>query len=133
MIPKHWLDIRRCLFDAFANADVCDPQKPRQMWAIIEGMRRIDLTGFTWSDPRADKEHTCVRGRTIKSDQTYFKLATGGGWGSEPKFCAGCMAMILYFKEVDKLPPDTNAYWDSQANQPVSITSQEYRRSQHNA
>jgi hypothetical protein len=32
-------------------------------------------------------------------------VLSGASWGSEWKFCAACMAMILYFKGVEHMPP----------------------------
>ncbi len=36
------------------------------------------------------------------------------------------MAMILYFKEVDKLPPSTRTHWDLKQQKPVRIREEEY-------
>jgi hypothetical protein len=110
--------LNECLFDAFANEDWCNPQEVRYLWAINEGVLR--LNPLLWSAPQARKEHECVRGHTIKTGDTYYKHLIGGGWGNDWKFCAGCMAMILYFMHVDKLPPEVYTHWDTTKQEPVT-------------
>lgn len=84
-----------CLFDAFANEDWGDSQDHRQMWAILEGVRRCNSQSHQWQIvDAARKEHECIRGHVIKAGDTYF-LYKITGWGSDWEFCAGCTAMVL--------------------------------------
>jgi hypothetical protein len=91
------------------------------MWAILEGMQRIDPVSHSWRSVNARKDHKCIRGCHIKDGNIYFKRMIGAGWGDDWKFCAGCMAMILYFMEVDKMPVYSNTHWDVVAKEPVRI------------
>jgi hypothetical protein len=115
------IDISECLFHAFANPDYSDPQDEQQMWAIREGVKRIDRYSREWHKVRARKEHECERGCKIRKRDTYFSFSTGPGWGTELKFCAGCTAMILYFREVEKLPPYVYSHWDRETKKPVRV------------
>jgi hypothetical protein len=107
-----------CLWDAFANSDWFDPQEPHQLWAIREGSHRLPEPG-RWRETRANKEHECIRGCTIKPGHRYFRYSTGIGWGDYLKICAGCMAMILYFLNVHKLPYYWYTHWDRVKHEPV--------------
>ncbi len=96
MTKRTLKSMEQCLFTAFANSDWDDPQEPRQMWAIQEGVRRA-YSGYNgWRPTDARKDHECIRGCGIKRGDVYFKMPLGGGWGNDLKACAGCMAMILY-------------------------------------
>lgn len=66
-----------------------------------------------------------MRDCTIKAGDTYFIHEIGAGWGNDWKFCASCLAMILYFKDVDRLPPDMYSHWDIQAGEPVLLREEE--------
>lgn len=114
--------LKSCLFNMFANEDYTDAQKEENLWALYEGIHRLNHQQYDWQDVRANKDHECIRGHPIKVRDVYFKRLISGGWGSDWKFCAGCMAMILYFKEVDQLPPDMFTHWDWQEKEPVNIT-----------
>jgi hypothetical protein len=114
------ITLSQCLLDAFANSAYYPPQDRRQMWAIREGLGRIDPWENKWRAVSARKQHQCERGCSIENGHAYFQQAFGGGWGSELKLCAGCMAMILYYLEVDKLPRRRFTHWDPQAKEPVS-------------
>lgn len=111
--------LSECLLDAFANSDYYPSQDRRQMWAIHEGLGRIDPWRNQWKAVSARKQHQCERGCLIENGNTYFQRAHGVGWGSELKLCAGCIAMILYFLEVDKLPRFRFTHWDPQTKEPV--------------
>lgn len=112
-----YLTLKECLFDVFANEKWCNPQDERYQWAVQEGIRR--LNPFKWSSPQARKEHECIRGHAIKTGDTYYKRIIAG-WGRDWKFCTSCMAMVLYFMDVDKLPPEMFTHWDVEAQTPVS-------------
>ena len=112
--------LSECLFDAFVNSDYHSPQDRRQMWAIHEGLRRIDPWHNQWKAVNARKQHECERGCKIERGHTYFHKEHGVGWGSDLKFCAGGTAMILHFLEVEKLPRSSYTHWDPQAKEPVS-------------
>ncbi len=115
-------DLRDCLFDAFANSDCCDPQDQQQMWAIQEGLNRHQEFSPAMRDcqeTKARKKHRCERGCAIKEGDAYFRYITGPAWGDHLSICAGCMAMILYFAEVDKLPPYMSTHWDFATQQPI--------------
>jgi len=113
---------RECLFDAFANIGYSDPQALRQLWAIREGLRRVDPGGYHWREVQARKEHDCMRGHEIHRGETYFQYQIGAGWGNDWKFCAGCMAMILYFQQVDQLGAVWFTHWDRETEGPVRVT-----------
>ena len=49
-----------------------------------------------WKITKANKEHECTRGCAIKAGEHYFD--------SDMKVCARCMAMILFFNNVEALP-----------------------------
>lgn len=117
------ISLMDCLLDAFANEHFCNPQEERQMWAIYEGLRRVEPGSFSWSAPNARKEHKCERGCSIKPGEIYFKAQIGYGYGSNLKLCAGCMAMVLYFMDVDKYPPRIETHWDAFDKTPVRIKS----------
>jgi|GEM_PF-2011446 len=112
------VDLHMCLFNAFCGDH--DAQAPEQLWAIYEGFERIHPVG--WEKHCARKEHQCMRGCAIKPRDIYFSNSTGGAWGSEWKFCAGCAAMLLYFREVDRLPHVYDTHWDREAKRPVCVT-----------
>lgn len=117
--------LRDCLFAAFANPEYYDPQGPHQLWAVREGLRRVDPRGLERREVQARKGHECIRDHTIRPGEVYFHREVGGGWGSEWKFCAGCTAMILYFQGVDKLPIQWSTHWDRQADRPVIISEKQ--------
>ena len=100
------------LWGAFANPDFNPPQAPEQIWAMREGLRRIDPWRIDWREVKANKDHACTRGCAIKRNEVYYQLQSGGGWGSELKVCAGCLAMILFFKQVAVLPLSMKTHWD---------------------
>jgi hypothetical protein len=120
-MPRRYISLQDCLFRAFANATSAQPQESRQMWAIHEGLRRIERGYGPWRSVDARKEHKCIRCHLIKNGDVYFQHDIGRGWGSAWKFCAGCMAMILYFMEVDKLPPYLDTHWDLEQERPVRL------------
>lgn len=116
---RRYVALDECLQESFLDPDFTDPQDKSQRWAIVEGIKR--LHSYQWEISSARKEHNCIRGCDIKAGDTYFKRGIGGGWGSAWKFCAGCMAMILHFKEVDKLPVYMYTHWDFETNEPVNL------------
>jgi hypothetical protein len=116
--------IRECLFYAFADY-YHDSQDQEQMWAIREGMDRLQESSpamRNWRETQARKDHGCERGCPIKKGDTYFRYILGPGWGHHLNICAGCMAMILYFAEVDKLPPHISTHWDFADQRPIRLT-----------
>lgn len=109
-----------CLFDAFANSDWDNPQEESQLWAIREAASRGGYTELgRFQDTTARKKHECVRGCKIKSNDTYFKMQIGAAWDANIKYCAGCVAMIMYFREVWKLPRYIYTHWDEVEKRPV--------------
>ena len=120
---KRFFSLRRCLFNAFAWNDNCDPIEDCYMWAILEGLRRLG----TWAAPvnrvTARKDQKCVRNCQIKAGHTYFtdESVIEARHAALPKVCVGCMAMILYFKDVDALPPTLYTHWDMEMKAPVKI------------
>jgi hypothetical protein len=117
-MKKHLRAMEEILFDLFANEGMRDSQEERNLWAIREGMRRLDPLRYDWRDVSARKEHECIRGHSIQTGQTYF-VYNLGGYGNDLKLCAGCMSMTLYFAKVDKLPPNIFTHWDEEAQRPV--------------
>jgi hypothetical protein len=90
-------------FSLFANPDFVEPQTDRYLWAVHEGMRRLNPFGYVWQDVTAYKKHECIRGHRIKTGDVYF--AEGRvGYGNTVKLCAGCMAMFLYYRDLENLP-----------------------------
>ena len=116
------------LFEAFANLPRQYNQEEQQMWAIREGIRRTELS-HEWREVKARKIHECMRGCKIEQGDTYFGMTVDAGWGYDSKICPGCMAMILYFKEVQHLPPKIYSHWDIDSKKPVLIESPEVRNS----
>ena len=76
---------------------------------------RDDLRWLYWEIRRANKDHECVRGCSIKSSEQYFK-SDGSSVGL--KMCARCMAMVLFFKNVDELKPCHYLGWDGRRSAP---------------
>jgi hypothetical protein len=108
------------LFDMFANETIIEPQESQYLWAIYEGIRRLDPMGFKWKTIKARKEHECIRGHTIKIGNVYCQHIVMG-WGTDWKFCLGCMAMLLYFWNIDELEPSMFTHWDHEKREPVLI------------
>jgi hypothetical protein len=73
--------LSQCLLDAFANSDYYPSQDRRQMWAIREGLGRVDPWRDKWRAVSARKQHQCERGCPIENGHTYFQRAHGAGWG----------------------------------------------------
>jgi hypothetical protein len=116
------MSLRLCLQMAFLDSEA-SPQDDQQRWAIEEGLRRIDPLQAQWRGVEARKNHTCVRGCAIKDGEVYFQKRHGntGGWGDNLKFCAGCTAMILFCRDVDRLPPTYFTHWDPEKKMPVNV------------
>jgi hypothetical protein len=119
---KKLYSLGKCLSDAYCGG-VCNPQDNRFMWAILEGLRRVNVWAPPWRSVQAYKNHKCVRNCTIADGDTYFIEDVGRpvNYPGLPKFCAGCMAMILYFKKVYDLPPISYTHWDMEKKAPVKI------------
>lgn len=118
MTKKTRVELRELLFSAFANPEYCDAQKPSVIWAIDEGCNRVPRLRL-YTTPKANKDHTCVRGCQILAGQFYFKESGL----SDLKICVGCMAMILYYLEVWNLPVYQFDYWDNEKGRPDSDTA----------
>ena len=65
---------------------------------------------------KANKEHQCARGCSIKNGEYYF--IKSGESIDGLKMCARCMAMVLYFKYVGKLKPCEYLGWDPRHREP---------------
>jgi hypothetical protein len=116
------VSLSQCLFNAFSWPDQYPPQADRQSWAIIEGYKRLKSpTSRIDIVMRANKEHTCVRGCSIKPGDMYFKYFYTTSETDYAKICAGCFAMILFFYGVEGLEPYMDTHWDDTAHQPVHI------------
>jgi hypothetical protein len=119
---QRYVELRSCLFDAFANNEWCDPNDANLLWAIIEGVRRMRDYGMPWRRVQANKSHQCVRNCKIGRGKLYFMHAYGViNWSDEAKYCLGCMAMICYFMGVEHLPPILHTHWDLQSKEPVRL------------
>lgn len=115
---RKYLDLSECLFDVFANPDYTDPQQEKYMWAIREGVNRIALyPGYPYNETRARKDHDCQMGHKISNNDIYFQYLDHG-WGSGIKFCARCIALILYVSEVHNKPPYMFTKWDTENQTP---------------
>lgn len=110
------------LWEAFINDEQYNAQAEERIWAVFEGFQRKYRYDCSWSTVScARKEHRCVRGHVIKPGDKYFERIAGGCWGGGWKLCAGCMAMHLYFSDVDKLTPYMATHWDFQKEETVII------------
>jgi hypothetical protein len=119
---RKFFSLEDCLYLAFAGVKFYDPQDPSRMWAILEGLERLKTLDSSWRSVDARKIHNCVRGCTIPAESTYFHWALGGGaWDDRLKICASCMAMILFYKEVQHLPCCLYTHWDTEMQKPVKI------------
>ena len=108
------------LFAAFANESSVDAQNYQFIWAIREGLHRLKMEQGRWREVDSRKEHRCVRGCIIPKDRIYFHyVSVSMAWGDDLKFCVSCLAMILYFKEVGKMPPAFYTDWDIKAKKPI--------------
>jgi hypothetical protein len=89
------------------------------LWAIREGIRRIDPNCNDWREVRANKAHECVRECRTERYTSYSTddVITCQGL----RICAGCMAMVLYFKKAYHLPPEIYTHWDYAEHKPVLI------------
>ena len=67
----------------------------------------------------ANKEHRCARGCSIKAYEYYF--IESGEDTDGLKMCAKCMAMVLLFKNVDRLPGYRYSAWDPGHEEPVRV------------
>jgi hypothetical protein len=115
--------LRECLFHAFANSNHTNPQDAELMWAIQEGIRRINRHRTEWREVLARKDHECIRGCTIKRGELYFQYELSEvRRSSDSKFCAPCMAMILYFKDVAQMRPAFGTHWDLGEKRPVKLS-----------
>jgi hypothetical protein len=94
-----------------------------QIWAIREGLKRLNKRKHEWVERKCIRKaydkvgQKCVRNHVINDGDVYFvrerfKL-------NDPPFCAGCMAMILYFLEVSKEPQVDFTHWDLKNGKPV--------------
>jgi hypothetical protein len=113
------LDLAEQLFQCFVNEEYSDPQARQFLWAIYEGIRRVDPMGNRFSGHTARKKHKCTRGCVIREGDEYFHAHNGIAWGSEIKLCARCMSMILYYADVQSLKPFMYTHWDNDKQQPV--------------
>jgi len=109
------------LWGAFANPEYSPPQEPEQIWANREGLHRIDPMRVEWHEVKANKDHICTRGLRHQAERSVFQVAKRAGWDGELKVCAGCLAMILYFKQVHELPPYMKTHWDVVEQRPVRL------------
>ena len=128
--PRTLIPFEECLWNAFAYSN---PQEIEQLWAIREGIRRA-YGRWYWRETSARKKHDCIRGcrndfshgkekhgKSIRPGDNYFKLSLSATWGDDLKICAGCMAMILYFKDTHKMPPTYFTHWDRETKSPTRI------------
>lgn len=110
-----------CLFDAFANEDMCNPQDYKQFWAIYECFRRSDSLQREFNSRKARKEHECIRGCKIKPGHEYFARAE---FYASVKIFAGCMAMILYYGGYCSRKPTFYDHWDIEKKIPVLLSKE---------
>ena len=85
---------------------------------------RDDTRWCLWRIRNANKEHECARGCTIRAGDAYF-IWSGDSSNDGLKLCVICMAMILFFKNVDKLTGYRYSAWDSGHKEPVRIERRE--------
>jgi hypothetical protein len=60
-----YLRLSDCSWNAFANSEDYPPQAPEQLWAIREGLARIDPMRIEWHEVKANKDHVCTWGCAI--------------------------------------------------------------------
>jgi len=80
---------------------------------------REDSQWLLWRMRRANKEHRCARGCSIKASEYYF--IESGEDTDGLKMCAKCMAMVLFFKNMDRLPGYRYSAWDPGHEEPVMV------------
>lgn len=122
MKPRRYVTFEDCLWAAATHIatddgylDDQDPQKDRQMWAIQEGVRRMQhqpTCEHRWKAVSARKEHECLRGCKIRGGDIYFREDYVSSYASGPAVCAGCMAMILFYQQAYNLPVVFRSHWD---------------------
>lgn len=81
---------------------------------------RDDPGWLLWRIRKANKDHECARGCNIKSGEFYF-IHSGDHSTDGTKLCARCMALVLYFKNVEKLKPYRFFGWDYQRCEPKRV------------
>ncbi|MCP5018644.1 MAG: hypothetical protein GY938_25695 [Ketobacter sp.] len=119
----HDITIDDALFMAFKEYE--DPQAEHIIWALREIADRLNVVAKVklWRPVRARVEHDCVRDCLIEPRDVYFKSPAGSFILGESKFCAGCFAMIYWFREADRLPPVRYDQWDADTKQPILVGS----------
>jgi hypothetical protein len=113
--------IQETLWDMFVRDDFRDPQDRQYIWATYEGLKRIDPLQYRFKETKAQKDHECERGCLIKNGDKYYQHIVGAAWGSELKLCAGCMAMILYFLDMEKYRPYIYTHWHFGKQEPIKL------------
>ena len=108
-------------FDMFANETYANLQEDKNVWAIGEGIHRLNQQRYEWQMVKAQKEHECIRGHKINAWDYYCKRNVGAGWGSDWKFCLGCAAMLFYFLKVEEMPPYGSTHWNYEEKKPVRV------------
>lgn len=94
-----------------------NPQDDSQIWAIREGIRRLQRVPSSehqWRGIRSRKEHECIRGCKIHEREVYYRETYPLFSDDGPPLCAGCMAMILYYQQVYHLPVVAWSHWDNE-------------------
>jgi hypothetical protein len=81
--------------------------------------RENDTSWACWTIRKANKDHECSRGCAIRAGDFYFIHSGGGSDGM--KMCARCMAMVLYFKNVDGLSAYRYSGWDWEHQEPARV------------
>ncbi|CAG1020754.1 hypothetical protein MTYM_00500 [Methylococcales bacterium] len=54
--------LRACLFEGFVDAGVRDPQDPDLIWAMHEGIARLNDYRREWRSIKVRTDHMCIRG-----------------------------------------------------------------------
>jgi hypothetical protein len=122
MANRETTPLKNILLDTFYVQVDFPPQEERQMWAIREGIRRVNPSYYyDFGQRQARKDHQCIRGCEIKNGDTYFYYKHQPGYDQIIKLCPRCMTMILYFLKVDRMKPEMYTHWDEVKHEPVDL------------
>jgi hypothetical protein len=112
-------ELNKWFLTVFVNSDNSNAQGECQIWAIMDGVRRLGKRlSYFWNYRGSRKNHDCVRGRKIPEWSAYFTYQNRVGWDSALKICARCMATILYFTGLAYMPFYMNTRWDIGSQKP---------------
>lgn len=132
---KESYPLESVLFSIFTDSPYSNFRLPEHMWAVVEALNRVMLSTkpleaqlwregdgwLFWRIRKANKDHECARGGcNIKNGEFYF-IHSGDDSTDGMKLCARCMALVLYFRNVEKLKPYHFIGWDYEHCEPKHV------------